>query len=93
MSTKHTPGPWKVISGAIVHSSDSAPVAEMNRTEEASKAGIYPVERDANAHLIAAAPELLKACKRLLAGYSLIDEQREEAKEYARQIIAKAEGG
>ena len=54
---------WKVISGAVHREKDNAPIATMVRTEEASAAGIYPVERDENAKLIAAAPELLEACR------------------------------
>jgi hypothetical protein len=63
---KHTPGPWKMDSGQVVRVSDGAVIANMDRSEEASKAGIYPVERDDNARLIAAAPELLEACNSAL---------------------------
>ena len=63
---KHTTGPWKCIGGAVYKEGDeSAPIAYMCRDERATKAGIYPVERDSNAVLIAAAPELLAACKNL----------------------------
>lgn len=55
-----TPGPWKVNSG-MVETEDGRPIAYMDRTDKATEAGIYPVERDSNAHLIAAAPAMLKA--------------------------------
>jgi hypothetical protein len=38
----------------------------MCRDERATKAGIYPVERDSNAVLIAAAPEMADALKFLV---------------------------
>lgn len=72
MSTaKHTPGPWKVIPdpGAScdecgAQHSESLMVASANRSE----VGIAVILADdceiANANLIAAAPELLEACKR-----------------------------
>lgn len=64
---KFTKGPWRAKCGSVERL-DGAPIAHMDRTDEASKAGIYPVERDYNAKLIATAPELLKVCKMLL-GY------------------------
>lgn len=92
MEIKHTPGPWKCESG-LVERMDGAVIARMDRSEEATKAGIYPVERDANAKLIASAPLLLDVLKHTLA--------RLEAKGIAKngtwtdelsEAIAKAEG-
>ena len=63
--TKHTPGPWTCHSGSVyvdgpnVHPKGpetGTPIAHMDR--EYSN-GTEPVERDANAALIAAAPDLL----------------------------------
>ena len=65
----YTPGPWEVESGMVqtvcehdckleVKCGVHIPIAWMDR-----EAGTLPCERDANAHLIAAAPELLEALK------------------------------
>ena len=54
---KHTPGPWQVVSGAV-QTEKGIPIAKMDR--EVGN-GTVPTERDKNAHLIAAAPDLLAA--------------------------------
>ena len=63
----YTPGPWVCHSGAVYKDGPNVwpkgeengiPIAKMDREPDN---GIIPVERDANARLIAAAPELLKA--------------------------------
>jgi hypothetical protein len=55
---KHTPGPWRVNGECIEYgpfvAGDGWCVAKIVRD---------PPETEANAHLIAAAPELLEACK------------------------------
>lgn len=66
----HTPGPWEVDSGMVQTAYDHTcktpgcgvhiPIAWMDREPNN---GTMPVERDANARLIAAAPKLLAACK------------------------------
>jgi hypothetical protein len=58
---KHTKGPWEVRSGAVYTVEGNKPIATMVRSERATEAGITPVQRDMNTHLIAAAPELLEA--------------------------------
>jgi hypothetical protein len=63
MNTKHTPGNWVFAYGAVyredtLHDEGSIRIALMDRNE----AHTTPCERDANARLIAAAPELLAAC-------------------------------
>ena len=62
METKHTPGPWQVLSGSIYESKaneglDCTRIALMDR----ANFKIIPTERDANARLIAAAPDMLEA--------------------------------
>lgn len=54
----HTPGPWKATYGAV-HTEDGRPIANMVWGDSATEAGIYAAERFSNAHLTAAAPELL----------------------------------
>ncbi len=61
MKLKHTPGPWVIDANLIRSRGVAHPfpswVAEVSNMEE----------RDANAALIAAAPDLLKACELLLS--------------------------
>ena len=66
MKTKHTPGPWEIMTGlqdGIIVGADRKGVvdgdgfASMERTQE---------ENQANARLIAASPELLEHSKYLL---------------------------
>lgn len=57
-----TPAPWYCIGGAVYADPENErPIAFMCRDERATAAGIYPTERDANAHLIAAAPAMYHA--------------------------------
>lgn len=75
MST-HTPGPWTVVQagnqfGAGIHAPQSIIVHPGERH------GGFGIERDCDAYLIAAAPALLAAAKRVLkedADYSLSSE-------------------
>ena len=95
MTTKHTPGPWYCIGGAVYRENDAtAPIAYMCRDERASEAGIYPVERDCNAALIAAAPELFAVCWDIF-GQDL--QGKADIPEWIRKkaiaAIRKAEGG
>jgi hypothetical protein len=88
---KHTPGPWKV----YVESKHHAYIHAFREGLEFSIGEIYetavPKELKSNARLIAAAPELLGACKALLA----VDDELEYPTivAQARAAIAKAEGG
>ncbi len=70
---KHTPGPWEVSRGA---QSDAYSVEAAMQTicnvkfikgQELSKAGVK--QEESNARLIAAAPELLAACKATIAEF------------------------
>lgn len=59
MADKFTPGPWDVLHFALVVSRERAiRIADVN--------GSDAQERAANARLIAAAPDLLAACKKAL---------------------------
>ena len=90
-----TPGPWTIQYGAIwgIHRS-----CECDEEYVCKPWGRTPAEIEANARLIAAAPELLAALQQLL------DEQEDaplerrrtewaEACARARRAIAQAEGG
>lgn len=66
METKHTPGPWVCHSGMVWKpdgSEDGIPIAHMDRSTPATR----PTERDANARLIAAAPEMYEALRAIVA--------------------------
>ncbi len=62
MSTQyhHTPGPWIEEGGSVFTEAGRLPIANMERDTNKAQ-GIPPVERDQNAKLIAAAPEMLAA--------------------------------
>jgi hypothetical protein len=82
-----TPGPWKIrMSGSV-------------GTDRMMVASVYPMETEApeenaaNAHLIAAAPDLLEATQLLLdalTGNQLGCTQFESLKKQARAAIARA---
>ena len=66
MKTKPTPGPWIYAHGSVYrqdtfHDESSIRIALMDRNEP----NTVPTERDANARLIATAPELRDALCRL----------------------------
>lgn len=104
---KHTPGPWKahfnvptaMIAGHIIKTDNDLmrPIASL--WEGGGTKG-KPTQI-ANAHLIAAAPELLEALRSLLAYTDMLDEgcavsgnpvAEDPAQSAARAAIAKAEG-
>lgn len=69
--TKHTPGPWETSTDYMEISPSSGPKSHVELARivgpgEGSSFYTYD-EASANARLIAAAPELLAACKALLA--------------------------
>ena len=72
MKTKYTPGPWICHSGMVWKpddTGDGTPIARMDRDTDKTA----PTERDANARLIAAAPELKAAlveCVQVLGEYT-----------------------
>jgi hypothetical protein len=94
----HTPGPWSIehkdhAARQIITSKKGAiAILQSYGSAEATAAAPLIVERMANARLIAAAPELLKAAQ-LLAAWDQSDGDVElisEACSVARQAIAKA---
>ena len=93
--TKHTPGPWRTHKRtknvgifADTPTMSSVPIAEV--------CGVCVDDVDANARLIAAAPDLLEAsrlaCLVMAKGNGLSYKDRQEAHEACIAAIAKAEG-
>lgn len=83
---KHTAGPWHIgvrqpSSDKFIYGSKGEEVADCDRKTN------FPDENLANARLIAAAPELLEACKN-----ALIDPDDDHARKMIESAIAKAEG-
>jgi hypothetical protein len=96
MTDTHTPGPWTASDERrgifeIIHDGDL--LAQVWRVRHAGD-GDLPAE--ANARLIAAAPELLEACREALALISEFElealDGRDEVPDLLRAAIAKAEG-
>lgn len=93
MKTAHTRGPWQLSNatpaGRFVGSSPDGVLGI------AMAFGDTPDEQDANARLIAAAPDLLEACQAIL---TLLEQGQadtltlEHDGAYLRAAIAKAEG-
>lgn len=92
----HTPGPWNVepavpgeASGVHVFAANPAGCSEDGDLVTIADF----IENDANARLIAAAPDLLKACRVLLAIYDAeLGGIGHPGVREARATIAKAEG-
>ncbi len=93
--TTHTPGPWILEKGKahdLIVDKDGTPIAEINTF-------IGPFGRDennANAHLIAAAPELLRAIE-LIINSDMAQREEDEGNistelSIARAAYAKATG-
>lgn len=90
MTSKHTPGPWAHDSGSTLVITEEYIIADC------TAAALPESEQEANARLMAAAPELLEACKDALEFIdflmhdSLVSDG--ETRNMLRAAIAKAEG-
>ena len=91
---KHTPGPWLFWGARILRKEGGEPreadIAEVEIKHDAK-------ETQANGHLIAAAPDLLEACKEMYEAYELCGSQpdydhQSVAMKKAEAAINKAEG-
>ena len=81
MKTKHTPGPWQVGSTiALRHR-----VIDGNANEVATMKGEFELEKQANARLIAAAPEMLEA---LCSIYYMANLQLVLESKYSKPTVA-----
>ena len=90
--SKFTPGPWKVS------------IRPLAITVWADAISLYPIahigernrdEKEANAHLIAASPDLLAACEAFVEAWEKSHqlEKTDVAVRMAKEAIAKAKGG
>ena len=95
MKDKHTPGPW-IVAEDQVGDDDGNVIADVTRYNEWNTTeGIVTKEMpwEANAHLIAAAPELLEALKELYNASLVMERPRfYKALAEAKKLTAKIEG-
>lgn len=95
MNTQHTPGPWHRTNGyAFIHNALGGEVAKITSSIDSDA---QMEEHEANARLIAAAPELLDALKRMTEAAKDILGEPSTSEGYfditeAEKLIAKAEG-
>ena len=99
METKHTPGPWNAHSIKKSAAPPYTPVSATTLIAQVYSTAFGDHEQsEANARLIAAAPDLLEAVKRLLpdvlwvADYWANDPDKDGDIVFARAAIAKATG-
>ena len=99
----HTPGPWRVIGGGLHIASDNAPGhVIVCRTGRLGMVGDEPKQTlarwEADAHLIAAAPDLLEALEAYHFHFGILEEnefinaEARRCASLARAAIAKAKG-
>lgn len=96
MTAKHTPGQWHMSPTHLgrafdIGAEDNANIALVHGIDGNSCEN-HPGEFEANAHLIAAAPELLEALEDLMFGAERGIQPHENYIVAARAAIAKAEG-
>jgi hypothetical protein len=98
--SRYTPGPWEAVFPAAIDWCDPMVYGHDRKSRVAWMAGggpdraITAVEARANACLIAAAPDLLAACLRMLDSWGTQDEDEVIAsRDSARAAVEKAIGG
>ena len=92
--TKHTEGPWKVPAHArfqVVQESAQLGTICLAIAHEDKYRGRTVAEAKANARLMAAAPDLLAACKTIIRAYENAD-VAPDALDAAYSAVRKAEG-
>jgi hypothetical protein len=90
--TAHTPGPWEAYIDGQISSVNTFAESDRAMLIDITRSGTSVKQDNANARLIAAAPDLLAALERLYAALSL-DADMVLACEQARAALAKAKGG
>ena len=89
MTTKHTPGPWEVNHTGTGIGVD--PVCDAVNATFRHDNELMRIEAEANANLIAAAPDLLEACIQMVFIASAGEVPRNLILKDAKAAIAKAE--
>jgi len=97
--SKHNPGPWRV-DGEAHDMAGSAIIRDAGGFPVASTRSWIKEQHDANARLVAAAPDLFKACKRqvvnieqwLETGVPASADESQQIYNALKAAIAKAEG-
>ncbi len=89
---KHTPGPWKVAKGMAIETADGK--VAVGSAGPRACGPYFVTECEANAALIAAAPELLQALKNIIQSAPLVGLPLALEKDIqsATYVIARAEG-
>jgi hypothetical protein len=99
MTAKHTPGPWEASRWRVCGRIDTDRICVICDTAHNAKS--RTPENEANARLIAAAPDLLAACQQLLKDFNQLwldttdgehGEPLDQGPNMARAAIAKATG-
>lgn len=93
-SSQHTPGPWHVQGFDAGDHEGRRVCAHVQFSPPSTKTVSVTIVQDtskANAHLIAAAPELLEACKRLIAAMHQLDKGHHGDVAFAEAALAKAQ--
>ena len=95
---QHTPGPWRVSVGDLVVGANGRRVADCEHTPYLERPAASIPEDEANARLIAAAPELLEALEcvlrdadRVAAGHA-VTAAGMERRRAARALLARVRG-
>jgi hypothetical protein len=88
--SKHTPGPWSVDDPHQIWAESAGEYVAITRVEDWDT--IPREQAEANARLIAAAPELLEALKAMLTNWEEAPAYGSDAAAKARAAIAKATG-
>ncbi|MFN3858152.1 MAG: hypothetical protein ACK4RV_10400 [Caulobacter sp.] len=84
----HTPGPWEV-AGNCVRTRYRMGDPDNNGTMVAD-VGVFPPEREANARLIAAAPELLAALRQTTDLLATANKSTDRPSSYVWEIVGQA---
>ena len=91
--SKHTPGPWEPGEEAGIWAGKRKICVMRYFLNKSNPLKICEKETQANARLIAAAPELLEACKNLIYSFNTMDAKDISVSiKMGKQAITKAEG-
>lgn len=91
-TSKHTPGPWKCVDPHVIRGPKNVVVAKTLDSKEG-----YEIKQ-ANAHLIAAAPAMYEALKGMMSMYDSVNKAYKHVGSCpchyckAKQALAQAEG-